>query len=58
MLDINSAEYTVKLLNQAGRNKYPPNPKFVGIEPVTSDLTGIYKPAALPPEPFRHIKNI
>ena len=29
-LNINSAECTVTLLNQAGRNNYPYNPKDVG----------------------------
>ena len=29
-LHIHSAECTVRLLNQAGRNNYPYNPKYVG----------------------------
>ena len=29
-LHIHSAEYTFRLLNQAGRNNYPYNPKYVG----------------------------
>ena len=29
-MHIHSAECTVRLLNQAGRNNYPYNPKFVG----------------------------
>ena len=43
-LHIHSAECTVRLLNQAGRNNYPYNPKFVetpGIEPVTFGLTSV-----------------
>ena len=45
-LHIHSAECTVRLLNQAGRNNYPYNPKYVGntgIEPVTSDSTSVYQ---------------
>ena len=37
VLHIHSAKCTVKLLNQAGRNNYPYNPKFVG-NTVTSKL--------------------
>ena len=43
-MHIHLAECTVKLLNQAGRNNYPYNPKFVGTrgtEPVTSYLTNV-----------------
>ena len=50
-LNIHSAERAVRLLNQAGRNNYPYNPKFVGIEHVSSGLTNVYKLAALPLEP-------
>ena len=28
------------------------------IEPVTSSLTNVYKPATLPPEPFRHLQDL
>ena len=50
-LHVHSAECTVSLLNQAGRNNYPNDPKFVRNEPVTSGLTSVYKPAGLSPEP-------
>ena len=43
-MHIHSAECTVRLLNQAGGNNYPYNPKYVetpGIDPVTSGLTSV-----------------
>ena len=62
-LHIHSAECTVRLLNQAGRNKYPYNPKYVG---NTGNQTrgiwfdkciSIIKSAAQPTELF-HLHHI
>ena len=52
-LHLHSAQCTVRLLNQAGTDNCPYNPKFVG---NTVKLVYI-KPAARPPEPFRHISR-
>ena len=54
-LHIHSADCTVRLLNQAGRNNYPYNPKYVE---NTGNRTGdiwLDKCIIIPHEPFRHI---
>ena len=43
-LHIHSAKCTVRLLNQAGRNNYPYNPKYVGnTGSQTRDINKIFK---------------
>ena len=47
---VHASECTVRLLNRAGKNLC----ETPGFEHVTSGLTGVCKPVALPPEQFNH----